>query len=61
MMDHIATQQLRRSLEYKVFQAIKEFEETTKEQVDQMSLGRVEGVKGITSVGINIKEQYNGS
>jgi len=60
-MDYIAIQQQKRVLEHEVFRSIKEFEKVTSALVDRINLGRVEGVKGITSASIDLKEGYNGS
>jgi len=60
-MDHLAIRQNRKALEYQILGAIKEFEGITRVIVDRVSLGRVAGVAGITSVDIDIKEQHNGT
>ena len=60
-MDHIAIRQRRKVLEYQISSAVKEFEEITRVLVERVSLGRVAGVEGITSVNIDIKEQHNGT
>ena len=60
-MDQLAIQQNRKALEYQVLRAIKEFETINRVLVDRVSLGRVEGVTGITSVDIGIKGRHNGT
>ncbi len=60
-MDRLAIKQRVKVLEYQILMAIKEFEEITRVLVDRVSLGRVEGVAGITSIDIDLKEFSNGT
>ncbi len=60
-MDRLAIKQRRKALEYQVLSAIKEFEDITRSIVERVSLGRVEGVAGITSIDIDLKEFSNGT